>query len=164
MPLGDFQDLRIGLGIDLHRLVAGRPCILGGVTLDSPVGPEGHSDGDAIAHAVCDALLGAAGQGDLGMLYPDTDPRNKGKNSIQMLRDVGIRVANDGWKFNNIDIVVEAQSVKIAPHRDKIARAVGDALMLDAQRVNVRGKTGEKVDAVGRGEAIRVTAVALLIR
>ena len=164
MPLGDFQDLRVGLGIDLHRLVAGRPCILGGVTIESPVGPDGHSDGDVIAHAVCDALLGACGHGDLGMLYPDKDPKNKGKNSMQMLREVGIRVANDGWKFNNLDIVVEAQALKIAPIREKVIRGIADALMIDAQRVNVRGKTGEKVDGVGRGEAIRATAVALLIR
>lgn len=164
MPLGDFQDLRVGLGIDLHRLVAGRPCILGGVTVESPVGPEGHSDGDVIAHAVCDAILGAAGQGDLGMLYPDTDPKNKGKNSMQMLRDVGIRVANEGWKFTNLDIVVEAQNLKIAPIREKVIRGIANALMIDAQRVNVRGKTGEKIDAVGRGEAIRATAVALLMR
>lgn len=164
MPLGDFQDLRVGLGIDLHRLVAGRPCILGGVTVESPVGPQGHSDGDVIAHAVCDAVLGAAGMGDLGMLYPDTDARNQGKNSMQMLREVGIRVANEGWKFNNLDVVVEAQNLKIAPIRDKVIRGIANTLMIDVQRVNVRGKTGEGLESIGRGEAIRATAVALLIR
>jgi 2-C-methyl-D-erythritol 4-phosphate cytidylyltransferase/2-C-methyl-D-erythritol 2,4-cyclodiphosphate synthase len=154
---------RIGLGIDLHRLERGRRCVLGGVAIDSDVGPVGHSDGDAILHALADALLGAAGEPDLGTLFSDQDPKNAGRDSADFLRQALARVRAKNLRVLSIDVVVEAERPKLKPHRDairaRLAALCGD---LPLDRVNVKGKTGEGLDAIGRGEALRATAVVLL--
>jgi 2-C-methyl-D-erythritol 2,4-cyclodiphosphate synthase len=155
---------RIGIGIDLHRLAPGRPCRLGGVTIDSPVGPAGHSDGDAILHAVCDACLGAAGLDDLGTLFDERDPAQAGRDSAEFCRETLRRVQTAGWRLVSLDVVVEAEQPKLRPHRDAIRARLAELFALDRGAVNVKGKTGEGLDAIGRGEALRATAVVLLGR
>jgi 2-C-methyl-D-erythritol 4-phosphate cytidylyltransferase/2-C-methyl-D-erythritol 2,4-cyclodiphosphate synthase len=155
---------RVGIGYDLHRLVEGRPLILGGVTVPSALGALGHSDADVVCHAVTDAILGAARAGDIGQLYPDTDPRWKGASSVAMLKEVVGLVRGIGLAIENVDVVVILERPKIGPHRDAIQSRLADALGIDASRVSVKGKTNEGVDAVGRGEAIASHAVALLTR
>ena len=154
------DDLRIGLGIDLHRLAKGRRCVLGGVIVESPVGPDAVSDGDVILHAVCDAVLGAAGLDDLGSLFSDRDPANRGRDSREFCAEVVRRIA--GWRVVSLDTVVECERPKLAPHRDAIRRSLAQIFGMTPEQVNVKGKTGEGLDAIGRGEAIRATAVALI--
>ncbi|MCB9879871.1 MAG: 2-C-methyl-D-erythritol 2,4-cyclodiphosphate synthase [Planctomycetes bacterium] len=153
---------RIGLGIDLHRLAPGRACVLGGVAFESPVGPLGHSDGDAVLHAACDAVLGAAGLDDLGTLYSDKDPQNAGRDSQDFCRDVLRRIAERGLAVWSLDVVVETELPKLKPRRAEMRERIAGLFGLAPDRVNVKGKTGEQVDAVGRGEAVRATVVALL--
>ena len=153
--------LRIGLGIDTHRLEPGRPCRLGGVSLDSPVGPVGHSDGDAVLHAVCDACLGAAGLDDLGSMFPDRDPKNRDRDSREFCREVVALLQQQGGRLLSLDIVVEAEQPKLAPHRTAIRESVAALFEITPAQVNVKGKTAEGLGAIGRGEALRVTAVAL---
>jgi len=155
-------EVRTGLGWDVHRLKAGRPLILGGVTVPSDLGLEGHSDADILAHAVTDAVLGAAALGDIGMHFPDTDPRWKDANSIELLRRVAGLVAGEGFVIGNVDVTVILESPKIRDHVDAMRAAVAAAIGLDVARVSIKGKTNEGVDAVGRGEAIAAHAVALL--
>ncbi|MGC6487074.1 MAG: 2-C-methyl-D-erythritol 2,4-cyclodiphosphate synthase [Planctomycetota bacterium] len=157
------QDLpRIGLGVDLHRLEPGRRCVLGGVEFESPVGPTGHSDGDAALHAACDAVLGAAGLDDLGTLFSDRDPAHAGRDSAEFCREVTALVKGRGLTVWSIDVVIETELPKLKPRRGEVRARIAELFELDADRVNVKGKTGEKVDAVGRGEACRATVVALL--
>ncbi|MEZ5964334.1 MAG: 2-C-methyl-D-erythritol 4-phosphate cytidylyltransferase [Planctomycetota bacterium] len=154
---------RIGLGIDLHRLEPGRRCVLAGVEIESDVGPVGHSDGDAVLHAITDAILGAAGEPDLGTLFSDSDPRNAGRDSADFCREAVARVQARGLRIVSLDVVVETERPKLKPHREAMRARLAElcgGLPLD--RVNVKGKTGEGVDAVGRGEAMRATAVVLL--
>lgn len=153
---------RIGTGYDLHRLVGGRPLILGGVTVPSEKGAIGHSDADVVCHAVIDAVLGAACQGNVGQHYPDTDPRWKGASSIRMLRDSVRLIEGRGLKVSNIDVTVILEGPKIAAYIDAIRSQLASALDLPIDCVSVKGKTNEGVDAVGRGEAIAAHAVALL--
>lgn len=153
---------RIGTGYDLHRLVEGRPLIIGGVAIPSGTGAIGHSDADVVCHAVIDAVLGAACAGNVGQHYPDTDPRWKGASSIAMLRDVLGHVTGRGLAVENVDVTVVLERPKIAPFVPEIRARLADALGIDAERVSVKGKTNEGVDAVGRGEAIAAHAVALL--
>jgi 2-C-methyl-D-erythritol 4-phosphate cytidylyltransferase / 2-C-methyl-D-erythritol 2,4-cyclodiphosphate synthase len=155
---------RVGVGYDLHRLVEGRPLVLGGVTVPSERGAHGHSDADVICHAVTDAILGAARAGDIGQLYPDTDPRWTGASSVVLLRECVALVRGRGLAVENVDVVVILERPKIGPYRDAIESGLADALGIDASRVSVKGKTNEGVDAVGRGEAIAAHAVALLRR
>ena len=153
---------RIGTGYDLHRLVDGRPLILGGVTVPSEKGAMGHSDADVVCHAVIDAVLGAACEGNVGHHYPDTDSQWKGASSIQMLRD-SVRLTNRrGLRVSNVDVTVILERPKIAPYLDDIRSQLSAALEVPVDCVNVKGKTNEGVDAVGRGEAIAAHAVALL--
>ncbi len=154
--------IRIGLGYDLHRLVEGRPLILGGVRLAHERGLLGHSDADAVCHAVTDALLGASNLGDIGRLFPDTDPRWKDADSLKLLADAYARVRAAGWVIVNLDIVVIAQRVKISPHAPAIAETLARALDVSASAIAIKGKTNEGVDAVGQGDALAVHAVALL--
>ena len=155
--------VRIGLGYDLHRFVAGRPLLLGGVSIPHHQGLAGHSDADAVAHAVTDAVLGAASLGDIGQLFPDTDPRWSGADSLMMLREAVARVHAAGYRVGNVDVTVIAQAPKIGPHRAAIAARMADVLQIDPAAVSVKGKTNEGVDAVGRGEALAVHAVASLL-
>jgi len=155
---------RIGLGIDVHRLEAGRPCVLGGVTIpDAPVGPIGHSDGDAVLHAVCDACLGAAGLDDLGTLFRDDDDANRDRPSADFCAETLRQVRLKGLAVVSLDIVLETNRPKLMPHRAAMRARIAGLFGLDPDRVNLKGKTGEKVDAIGRGEAMRATAVALLL-
>jgi 2-C-methyl-D-erythritol 2,4-cyclodiphosphate synthase len=153
---------RIGLGIDLHRLAAGRPCRLGGVAIPSDVGPVGHSDGDAVLHAVCDAVLGAAGLDDLGTLFSDRDPRHRDRASAEFCDEVVRRIGAIGLAVLSIDVVVETERPKLAPHRQAIRASIARLFHTDVARVNVKGKTGEGLDSIGRGEALRATAIALV--
>jgi 2-C-methyl-D-erythritol 4-phosphate cytidylyltransferase/2-C-methyl-D-erythritol 2,4-cyclodiphosphate synthase len=156
--------LRIGNGYDLHRLVTGRPLILGGVRIPFEKGLEAHSDGDAICHAVTDAVLGAAGAGDIGRHFPDTDPAWKNADSIDLLRRASAIVRGAGFAVVNVDVVVIAQRPKLAPHVDAIRSNVAGALGCDASQVSVKGKTNEGVDSMGAGESIAAHAVALVSR
>jgi 2-C-methyl-D-erythritol 4-phosphate cytidylyltransferase/2-C-methyl-D-erythritol 2,4-cyclodiphosphate synthase len=154
--------MRIGLGYDLHRLVEGRPLILGGVRIPYERGLLGHSDADAVCHAVTDAILGAANLGDIGRLFPDTAPQWKDANSLMLLADAYSRVRAAGWVVSNLDIVVIAQQPKIGPHADAIRGSLARVLEIAPDAVSIKGKTNEGVDAIGQGEALAVHAVALL--
>jgi 2-C-methyl-D-erythritol 4-phosphate cytidylyltransferase/2-C-methyl-D-erythritol 2,4-cyclodiphosphate synthase len=156
--------LRIGNGYDLHRLVAGRPLILGGVRIPFEKGLDAHSDGDVICHAVTDAVLGAASAGDIGRHFPDTDPAWKNADSIELLRRAAAIVRTAGYTIVNVDLVIIAQKPKIAPHVDGIRANLAGALGCDASQVSVKGKTNEGLDSMGTGESIAVHAVSLLQR
>lgn len=153
---------RIGTGYDLHRLVEGRPLLLGGVNVPSEKGAIGHSDADVVCHAVIDAILGAACAGNVGQHYPDTDPRWKGASSLQMLHDSRQLIQACGFSVDNVDVTVILERPKIAPFIEKIRAELAAALEIAVDQVSVKGKTNEGVDAVGRGEAIAAHAVALL--
>lgn len=156
--------IRIGNGYDLHRLVDGRPLILGGVTIPFEKGLMGHSDADVICHAVTDAVLGAAGAGDIGRHFPDTDAAWKDANSIDLLRRAVAIVGAAGFTVINVDVVVIAQRPKLAPHVEAIRTRVADALGCEPSQISVKGKTNEGVDSIGAGESIAAHAVALLVR
>lgn len=156
------MSFRIGQGYDLHRLVEGRPLILGGVQIDYEKGLLGHSDADVLLHAITDSLLGAAGLGDIGRHFPDTDPAYKGADSRVLLSQAVSLVVKAGWAIVNIDATVIAQAPKLAPHMDKIRDSVAHCVGVDLQRVNIKAKTKEGCDAVGQKEAIEVHAIALL--
>jgi 2-C-methyl-D-erythritol 4-phosphate cytidylyltransferase / 2-C-methyl-D-erythritol 2,4-cyclodiphosphate synthase len=154
--------VRVGTGYDLHRLAAGRPLVLAGVTVPSDRGPVSHSDGDVICHAAIDAMLGAAGCGDIGRHFPDTDPQWKDSAGLDLLRRAARIVREAGWAVTNIDATVILERPKIAPHVGAIRAAMAEVLGVDVDRVSVKAKTNEGVDAVGRGEAIAAHAVASL--
>jgi 2-C-methyl-D-erythritol 2,4-cyclodiphosphate synthase len=159
------MSIRVGLGYDIHPFApvdADRPLVLGGVTISGHPGLVGHSDADAVAHAVCDALLGAAGLDDLGTLYPATEGRWKDARSMDMLVDVLARVQAAGWQIGNVDVVVNAEVPRLAPHI--AAMRTNLEAVLGAGTVNLRPKRGEGIGAVGRAEGIAVHAVALLER
>lgn len=155
---------RIGTGYDLHRLVPLRPLILGGIKVPADFGALGHSDADVVCHAVTDAVLGAASLGDIGRHFPDTDPRWKDASSIDLLRQAVALVRDAGYRVVNVDVVVILERPKISPFIDRIRGSVSAALDIEPERVSVKGKTNEGVDAVGRGDAIAAHAVALLSR
>ena len=155
---------RIGTGYDLHVFAEGRPLILGGVRIPYDRGLTGHSDADAVCHAVTDAILGAANLGDIGRLFPDTDPRHKDADSLVLLADAAARVRAAGWRVVNVDVVVIAERPKIGPHAAAMQRTLASALGVDADAIAIKGKTNEGVDATGRGEALAVHAVALIAR
>lgn len=156
------MSFRVGQGYDLHRLVEGRPLILGGVKIDYEKGLLGHSDADALLHAITDALLGAAGLGDIGRHFPDTDPAYKSIDSKILLSEAVALVVKAGWVIANVDATVIAQAPKLAPHMDKIRQSVAQAIGIDLHRVNIKAKTKEGCDAVGQKEAIEVHAIVLL--
>ncbi len=156
--------MRIGNGYDLHRLVPDRPLILGGVTIPFDKGLLGHSDADAICHAVTDAVLGAAGAGDIGRHFPDNDPAWKGANSLELLRKAMSLVTGEGFAVVNVDVVVIAQKPKLIPYVDAIRANLAGALGCDVTQISVKGKTNEGVDSMGAGESIAVHAVTLLTR
>jgi 2-C-methyl-D-erythritol 2,4-cyclodiphosphate synthase/2-C-methyl-D-erythritol 4-phosphate cytidylyltransferase/2-C-methyl-D-erythritol 2,4-cyclodiphosphate synthase len=154
--------MKAGLGRDLHRLVKGRRFVLGGVEIPAPRGELGHSDGDVLAHAVCDALLGAASLGDIGSLFPPADPAWKDADSMELLRSVFGMVKQAGWRLNNLDCVVCCEQPKILPFRDSIRQALALALEADVDSVFVKGKTGEGLGLVGKGKAVEALALCLL--
>ena len=154
--------MRIGTGYDLHRLEEGHPLILAGVTIPHDRGLAGHSDADALAHAVTDALLGAAALGDIGHHFPDTDPNYKNADSLILLRRANSLVRNNGYKIENIDATVVAEAPKLAPYIEAMRYGLANALEMEIHRVSVKAKTNEGVGPEGRGEAISVQAVALL--
>ena len=153
---------RIGLGIDVHRLEPGRPFVLGGVRFDCEVGPVGHSDGDVVLHAACDAVLGAAGLDDLGTLFSDRDPENAGRDSAEFCVQTMRLVTQRNLKVWALDVVVETEQPKLKPRRDEMRARLAALFEVAVDRINIKGKTGEKVDAIGRGDACRATVVALL--
>jgi 2-C-methyl-D-erythritol 2,4-cyclodiphosphate synthase len=157
-------NMRIGEGWDVHALVAGRPLILGGVTIPFDKGLQGHSDADALLHAITDALLGAAGLGDIGRHFPDTDPAFAGADSLKLLQAAAARVAAAGWSIANIDSTIVAQAPKMAPHIPVMRERIAAALLLDPGAINVKAKTAEKMGPVGQGLAIEARAVCLLFR
>ena len=150
--------MRTGIGIDTHRLAAGRPLILGGVEIPSERGLEGHSDADVLTHAIVDALLGAAGLGDIGQHFPDTDEQWRDADSMDLLRTVLAEVAGAGWAVAHVDVTVMLQAPKLAPHRD----AIRDSLAAELGSVNVKFTTGERMGFVGREEGAAALAVATL--
>jgi 2-C-methyl-D-erythritol 2,4-cyclodiphosphate synthase len=154
--------MRVGLGHDSHRLAEGRPLILGGVRVDHPRGLVGHSDADVVLHAVTDALLGAAGLGDIGDAFPDTDPVNKDRDSAFFLRESLVRLNRAGWRPVNVDVTVFAQEPKLGPIKASIRRRVAELLGLEDNCVNIKAKTGEGVGHIGRAEAIGCHAIALI--
>lgn len=153
-----------GIGYDLHRLVPGRKFILGGVEISFDRGPAGHSDGDVLAHAICDALLGAASLGDIGTHFPDTDPQWKDSNSLRFLEHVRDLIAARGMRIEHIDAVVITEKPKLGPHFPAIRESLATSLGIEPQRINLKAKTNEGVDAVGRGEAIAAQAIATVTR
>lgn len=153
---------RVGIGYDSHRFVPGDGVVLGGVRIPADVSLTGHSDADAIAHAVTDALLGAAALGDIGAMFPDTDPANKGRDSIAMLQAAVARVRSAGWTPVNVDVTVVTELPKIGPHRDAIRARLAAALGVTANDVSVKGKTNEAMGWIGRREGLAVMAVAAL--
>ena len=156
--------MRIGEGWDTHQLVTGRPLVLGGVTVPHTHGLLGHSDADALLHAITDALLGGAGLGDIGRHFPDTDPAFKGADSVLLLQEAARRVHAAGWAVGNVDATIVAQAPKMAPHIPAMVARIADALGVPAGRINVKAKTAEKMGPVGEGRAIEARAVCLLLR
>lgn len=154
--------MRIGTGYDLHRLEAGLPLILGGVRIAHSKGLSGHSDGDALAHAVIDALLGAAALGNIGRLFPDTDPQYEGADSLDLLARAGAHIKEGGYSIVNIDATIIAQEPKLNAHLDEMRENLARCLEIEANGVSVKAKTNEGVGPEGRGEAISVHAAALL--
>lgn len=153
---------RIGNGYDVHRLVKGRKLILGGVEIPHTLGLDGHSDADALVHAICDALLGAIGKGDIGKYFPDTDPKWKGVSSLILLREVGVMCQEQGFAIANIDSIIAAEKPKIAPHITAMKKNIAGALGIDQDQVNVKATTTETLGYIGREEGMAATAVALL--
>jgi 2-C-methyl-D-erythritol 2,4-cyclodiphosphate synthase len=154
--------VRTGIGYDSHRLVPGRALVLGGVTLESELGLDGHSDADVLAHAVMDALLGAAGLGDIGMHFPDADARYRDADSIELLRSVAALVRDAGYAIVNVDTTVVLEAPKLGAARQRMRERLADALELDPAAVNVKATTGEAIGFVGRGEGAAALAIATL--
>ena len=158
----DFPNIRIGEGWDTHALVPGRKLIIGGVEVPHSAGLLGHSDADVLLHAIIDALLGAAGLGDIGSHFSDLDAKFKGADSMVLLIEVARLIAEHGYRIGNIDSTVIAQAPKLASHIPAMRRAIADALKLDTGRVNIKAKTAEKLGPVGQGLAIEARAVVLM--
>jgi 2-C-methyl-D-erythritol 2,4-cyclodiphosphate synthase len=154
--------IRVGFGYDVHPLVVGRDLILGGVNIPYDLGLKGHSDADVLIHAACDALLGAAGLGDLGNHFPDTDPDLEGVSSVVILKSVAGMVRNDGFELQNLDITVVAEAPKLAPYIETMIATIADALEVNPSQVSVKATTTEGLGFTGRGEGMAAYAVAVL--
>lgn len=154
--------MRVGIGFDIHRLVPERPLVLGGVKVPHPKGLLGHSDADVLLHALCDALLGAAGEGDLGTHFPDTDPRWKGTSSRIFVEEILDLIETAGLKVANVDLVVLLEAPRLSPFREKIQESIAQALKVDESKVNLKAKTMEGLGPIGEGQAVAATAVVLL--
>jgi 2-C-methyl-D-erythritol 2,4-cyclodiphosphate synthase len=153
---------RVGIGYDIHRIVQGRPLVLGGVAFESAWGLDGHSDADVIAHAIGDALLGSMALGDLGTHFPPGDPKWEGISSLELLSGIRVLIDSGGGRIVNVDATLVAESPRIGPVRDRMCAALGAALGIDASRVSVKATTNERLGAVGRGEGLAAWAVALV--
>jgi 2-C-methyl-D-erythritol 2,4-cyclodiphosphate synthase/2-C-methyl-D-erythritol 4-phosphate cytidylyltransferase/2-C-methyl-D-erythritol 2,4-cyclodiphosphate synthase len=156
--------IRVGLGRDLHRLVRGRPFLLGGLRIEAEFGELGHSDGDVLVHAVIDALLGAAALGDIGALFPPSEPRWKDADSLELLKKAWALVRGRGWNLVNLDCVVSCEEPRLLPHREAVRASLAGALGLLPGRIFVKGKTAEGLGPVGEGLAVEALAVCLLER
>lgn len=156
--------MRIGEGWDVHALVPGRPLVLGGVTIPFDSGLLGHSDADALAHAITDALFGAAALGDIGRHFPDSDERFRGADSLALLAEAARRVRQAGWEIGNIDSTVVAQAPRLAPHLQAMTERIAQAVQLVAGQINVKAKTAERLGPVGEGLAIEARAIVLLTK
>jgi len=154
--------MRVGLGYDIHQLQAGRKLIIGGVFIPSEVGLLGHSDADVLLHAISDALLGAAGLGDIGEHFPDTDPRFKDADSAELLKTVCALVRGKGYEIENIDCIIYAEAIKMTPHKTAMKTSIGALLRIDSEQVNIKAKTMEQLDAVGQRKAIAASCIVLL--
>src|SRR5579864_6703841 len=163
MPKRPYTPFRIGFGNDVHRLVPDRKLILGGVEIPFEKGPLGHSDGDALIHAICDALLGAAALGDIGRHFPDSSPRWKGAPSVEFLRHVQELIAARGYKIINVDCTIEIERPKLASFIDQMRYELARSLRIQVDQVSVKAKTGEGMGEVGQGDAVRAEAVALIL-
>ncbi len=157
-------NLRAGIGYDIHRLVDGRPLVLGGIAIDYPQGLAGHSDGDVVLHAVTDALLGAAGLPDIGDLFPDTDPAYEGIDSRKLLADAMIKIKRAGFAANNIDLIVHAEKPKLTEHKRAMADSIASLVGPDPSAVSVKAKTNEGLGPLGHVEGIACTATATIVR
>lgn len=151
---------RTGIGYDSHRFAPNRPLILGGVTIPSKLGLDGHSDADAVAHALTDAILGAACEGDIGALFPDSDPANKGRDSMEMLAHAVERINRKGFVVTHADVAVITENPRIGPHRAAMRESIARALRVSPDVVNVKGKTNERMGWIGRGEGLACIAIA----
>lgn len=154
--------IRVGIGYDLHRLVSGRKLLLGGIELPFERGEDGHSDGDVLFHAVTDAVLGAAGLGDIGSFFPPEDSKWKDADSAFLLKTVMEKVYTDGWKIENLDCVVKLEKPKFIPYREKVIASIASVLCVEKSQVFVKAKTGEKLPPVGTSDAVEAYVVCLL--
>lgn len=154
--------MRVGLGYDVHPLVPGRPCIIGGVTIPHSTGLQGHSDGDVLLHAICDALLGAVGAGDLGRHFPSDDPQWKGISSLILLETVSKKLSSEGYRCINCDCTVIAESPKISPYTMEMQKKIAAAICMRPEDVNIKGTTNDKLGFIGKGEGIAAQVVCLL--
>lgn len=161
---GSRPEFRVGIGYDSHRFGEGSVVVLGGVRIPHAHSLVGHSDADAVAHAVTDALLGAAALGDIGQLFPDTDEANKNRDSLEMLGMAAKRVSGAGWTVSNVDVTVICESPKVGPHRDGMRARLASAIGVDVEVIWVKGKTNETMGSIGKGEGIAVIAVASVSR
>ena len=155
---------RIGFGYDVHRLVEGRPLILGGVEIPYPFGLEGHSDADVLTHAIIDAIIGALGAGDIGQHFPDTDPKYKGVSSLSMLRTVMDLIKDDGYRLNNLDTTITAQAPKLAPHLSNMRERLAQTLEASVSQINIKATTSEGLGFCGKREGMEAFAVVSLVK
>lgn len=158
------MNIRIGNGYDIHRLVTGRPLILGGVEIAHTVGLLGHSDADVLTHAIMDAMLGALSLGDIGHYFPPTDPQWQGANSLKLLEQVNQLIIDKGWRINNIDSVIVAEKPKMKPHLSAMRAKLAETLKINPEQVGIKATTNEQLGPVGREEGIAVYAVVLLVK
>jgi len=154
--------MRIGIGYDIHKLAEGRKMVLGGIEIPFEKGPLGHSDGDVLIHAICDAFLGAMGKGDIGMMFPDSDPSYKDAKSTGFLSSVTDIMKKEGYTLENLDCIVIAEEPKISVYKNEIVKKLGEIVEASEDRVNLKGKTAEKMGNIGKGEAIAAYATVLL--
>jgi 2-C-methyl-D-erythritol 2,4-cyclodiphosphate synthase len=154
--------LRVGIGYDSHPFAPGRPLTLGGILIPSEIGLSGHSDADAVCHAITDAILGAAGLGDIGAMFPDSDPANKGRDSIGMLQEAVQKLAEFGYAVRQVDVSVITEAPRLWPYRARMCERLASALGIDSASVSVKGKTNEGMGWIGRGEGLACIAVATL--
>lgn len=156
------NSLRIGQGYDIHPFKEGRPLVIGGVTFDTPYGLDGHSDADVLTHAICDAILGAAGLQDIGHYFPNTDPKYKDIDSQELLREVAVLVRSEGFEIGNIDAALIAEKPKIASKTGKMKKTLANSAGIESTRIGIKATTNEGLGAIGRGEGIAALATCLL--